>query len=391
VGEQERQLARAYEEFGARYGRRPALAVRAPGRVNLIGEHTDYSEGLVMPCAIDRDTVVLAAPRDDRRVRAFSQGQPDAAELELDALARRGGWSDYVAGAAFALAARGHRLGGADLAVTSRVPIGAGLSSSAALGVASAWALGRLAGLTLPPREIAEAAHEGESGFVGVGCGILDPFASALGRRDHALRIDCRDRSVAPVPLGVGRVALLVAHSGVTRSLAKGGYRERVDECAAALRAAQREGIAPPEASALRDLGPDDLPALAAALPERLFRRARHVICENARVDAFAAAVAAGDLGAAGALLREGMASLRSDFEVSTPELDRLCALGDAAPGCYGSRLTGAGWGGCTLHLVHPAAADDVARAIRTGFAASYGREPPLWLVRPADGASELD
>jgi galactokinase len=364
--------------------------VRAPGRVNLIGEHTDYSEGLVMPCAIDRDTVVLAAPRGDRRVRAFSVDQPSPAELDLGGLARCGGWSDYVAGAAFALAARGHRLVGADLAVASRVPIGAGLSSSAALGVAAAWAFARLAGLALSPREIAEAAHEGESGFVGVGCGILDPFASALGRRDHALRIDCRDRSVAPVRLGAGRVALLVAHSGVTRSLAAGGYRERVDECAAALAAALAAGVARPGARALRDLGPADLPALEAALPERLFRRARHVIRENARVDAFAAAVAAGDLGAAGALLREGMASLRADFEVSTPELDRLCALGDAAPGCFGSRLTGAGWGGCTLHLVEPAAAAEVARAIRTGFAATYGREPPLWLVRPADGASEL-
>jgi galactokinase len=390
VGEQDRQLARAHEEFLARYGRQPALAVRAPGRVNLIGEHTDYSEGLVMPCAIDRDTVVLAAPRDDRRVRAFSLDQERAAELELDRLERRGDWSDYVAGAAFALDARGHRLRGADLAVTSRVPIGAGLSSSAALGVSSAWALAKLAGLALPPRAIAEAAHEGESGFVGVGCGILDPFASALGRRDHALRIDCRDRSVVAVPLGVGRVALLVAHSGVTRALTAGGYRERVAECAAALGAARAAGVAPPEATALRDLGPDALPGLAAALPERLFRRARHVILENARVDAFAAAVAAGDLAAAGALLREGMASLRADFEVSTPELDLLCALGDAAPGCYGSRLTGAGWGGCTLHLVDPAAADAVAHAIRTGFVAESRREPPLWLVRPADGASEL-
>jgi galactokinase len=358
--------------------------------VNLIGEHTDYSEGLVLPCAIDRDTVVLAAPRDDLRLRAFSLGQPGEAALELGALVRSGGWSDYVAGAAHALAARGHRLRGADLTVASSVPIGAGLSSSAALGVATAWALARLAGLALTPREIAEAAHEGESRFVGVGCGILDPFASALGRRDHALRIDCRDRSVAPVPLGAGRVALLVAHSGVTRSLAAGGYRERVDECAAALDAAREAGVAPPEARTLRDLAPADLPALEAALPERLFRRARHVIRENARVDAFASAVSAGDLAAAGALLREGMASLRADFDVSTPELDRLCALGDAAPGCFGSRLTGAGWGGCTLHLVSPAAAPDVARAIRTGFAAMYGREPPVWIVRPADGAAEF-
>ena len=390
MGEQEQDLARARAAFVARFGRRPELAVRAPGRVNLIGEHTDYSEGLVLPCAIDRDTLVLAAPGEGRRVRALSLEQEPPVELELDALARVGDWSDYVRGAAFALGAQGHRLVGADLVITSRVPIGSGLSSSAALGVAVVWAFARLAGLALSPRAVAEAAHVGESGFVGVGCGILDPFASALGRRDHALRIDCRDRSVALVPLGPGRVALLVAHSGVTRALASGGYRERVTECAAALAEAKAAGVAAPAARTLRDLSAAQLPALEAALAPRLFRRVRHVICENERVDAFRAAVVAGDLAAAGAVLRDGMRSLREDYEVSTPELDRLCALGDAAPGCHGSRLTGAGWGGCTLHLVEPAAADEVARAIRSGFAASYGREPPLWAVRPADGASEL-
>jgi len=362
--------------------------VRAPGRVNLIGEHTDYSEGLALPCAIDRDTLVLAAPRGDRRVRACSLEQERGAELDLDALARRGEWGDYVAGAAFALEAAGHRLAGAELLVTSRVPLGAGLSSSAALGVAAALVLSRLAGHALTPRAIAEAAHAGESGFVGVGCGILDPFASALGRRDHALFIDCRDRSVELAPLGAGRVALLVAHSGVTRSLAGAGYRERVAECARAFAAARAAGIAAPGARTLRDLGPAQLPALAAALEPVLFRRARHVIGENARVVAFRAAVAAGALADAGALLRETQASLRDDYAVSVPELDRLCALGDAAPGCHGSRLTGAGFGGCTLHLVDPAAADEVARTLRAGFLASHGRQPEVWLVRPADGAS---
>jgi galactokinase len=385
-GEQEPDLERAQGAFVAGFARRPELAVRAPGRVNLIGEHTDYSEGLVLPCAIDRDTLVLAAPRADRRVRARSLELAGEVEFALDALAREGGWGDYLRGAAHALGAG--RLVGADLLVASRVPVGSGLSSSAALGVAAALALARLAGLELAPRAIADAAHAGENGFVGIGCGILDPFASALGRKGHALRIDCRDRSVSAVPLGP--VALLVAHSGVARALASAGYRERVAECAAALAAARAAGIAKPDARALRDLGPADLPALAAALEPRLLRRARHVIRENARVDAFRAAVSAGDLAAAGALLREGMASLRVDYEVSTPELDRLCALGDASPGCYGSRLTGAGFGGCTLHLVAPEAAEAVARAIRAGFERSFGREPPVWCVRPADGASVL-
>ena len=389
-GEQEHALAVARAAFVARFDRRPELAVRAPGRVNLIGEHTDYSEGLVLPCAIDRDTLVLAAPRGDRRVRALSLEQPRVVEFALDAPRRAGDWGDYVRGVAFALAAAGRKAVGANLLVTSRVPIGSGLSSSAALGVAAAHALARLAGLELSPREVAELAHAGESGFVGVGCGILDPFASALGRRDHALRIDCRDRSVRPVPLGAGRVALLVAHSGVTRTLAAAGYAERVAECAAAFAQARAAGVADAAARTLRDLAPEQLPALERALEPVPFRRARHVIRENARVDAFASALAAGALDAAGGLLREGMRSLRDDYEVSTPELDRLCALGDAARGCHGSRLTGAGFGGCTLHLVEPGAAGEVARAIRSGFAASHGREPPVWCVVPGDGAAEL-
>ncbi len=390
MGEQEQDLARARDAFVARFGRQPEVAVRAPGRVNLIGEHTDYSEGLVLPCAIDRDTLVLAAQRRDRVVHAVSLEQSAPARFVLEAKLRAGDWSDYVQGAAVALMEQGHALVGVELLITSRVPLGSGLSSSAALGVAAALALSRCAGLELPLRTIAEAAHAGENGFVGVGCGILDPFASALGQRDYALRIDCRDRSIVPVALGAGRVALLIAHSGVTRRLSSGGYLERVAECRAAFDAARAAGLAPPPARTLRDLSAAQLPALAPALDPLLLRRARHVIRENQRVDAFCSALRAGDLATAGALLREGMASLREDFEVSIPELDELCALGDAAPGCYGSRLTGAGFGGCTLHLVAPEAAESVAREIRAGFARSFGREPTLFCVRPADGASGL-
>jgi galactokinase len=372
------------DAFAARFGRAPLVAARAPGRVNLIGEHTDYNDGLVLPCAIDRDTWVVAAPRRDRCLRAFSQGQAEPAELDLDALAPAGGWGDTLGGAAFALEAAGARLPGAELGVASRVPIGAGLSSSAALGVALASALARLAGLALPPRALAEAAHRGEREFVGVPCGILDPFASALGRRDHALRIDCRTREVEAVPLGAGRVALLVVHSGAARALATAGYRERVAECAAALAAARAAGVAPPGASALRDLSAADLPALARALEPTLLRRVRHVVTENERVDRFRDAVAAGDLAGAGALLRESMRSLRDDYAVSTPALDAICAAADALPGCHGSRLTGAGFGGCTLHLVEPGAEGAVARALAARFGA------PCWAVRPADGAASF-
>jgi galactokinase len=385
LAEQDARVGRARAELRARFGRDATLAALAPGRVNLIGEHTDYNEGLVLPCAIERATAVVAAPRADARVRVYSQEQRAEASFALGRLERAGDWADYVRGAAFALQEAGHRLRGADLAIASDVPVGAGLSSSAALGVAATLALAHVAGGALALREAAELAHRGESHFVGIGCGILDPYASALGEPDRALRIDCRARSVARVPQPAG-ACWLIADTGAARALASAGYRERVAECAAALAAAQRAGVAGPQARALRDLGEADLPALARALPEPLLRRARHVITENARVDALAAALGAGDLAAAGRLLRASHASLRDDYAVSTPELDALCELGDAA-GCHGSRLTGAGFGGCTLHLVEPSAAESVARALEAGFRARFGRAPRVWRARASAGA----
>jgi galactokinase len=389
MAEQDRLVDRARGAFLVHFGRQPLLAAIAPGRVNLIGEHTDYNDGLVLPCAIDRATAVLAAPRDDDAVRVVSCEQPGALRFAPGALARAGDWGDYVRGPAFALREAGHALRGADLAIASDVPVGAGLSSSAALGVAVTLALARLAGLALAPRAIADLAHRGESHFVGIGCGILDPYASALGEPDRALRIDCRARSVAALPLPAAAV-WLVADSGAQRALASGGYRERVAECAAALEAARRAGVAAPGARALRDLAPLDLPALARALPEALLRRARHVVSENARVDAFAAALGAGDFATAGDEMRASHASLRDDYAVSTPALDALCAVADATPGCFGSRLTGAGFGGCTLHLVAPDAASEVARALEAGFAARFGRAPRIWRVRASAGARAL-
>jgi galactokinase len=376
------------ERFRRHFGREPELAVRAPGRVNLIGEHTDYCEGLVLPCAIDRATWVAAARREDGRVRVVSEGFAPA-EFAAAAPARRGDWADYVQGPFFALRERGVTPPGVDLAVASEVPREAGLSSSAALGVAVAGVLREAGGLALSARDLAELAHRGESGFVGVQCGIMDQYASALGRRGHALRIDCRSREVEPIPIAA-RASLLLVHSGVERRLAAGAYGQRVAECRAALEQARAAGVAP-GARALRDLGVPDLPALERALEPIPLRRARHVIRENARVDAFAGALRGGDLAAAGALLREAMASLRDDFEVSTAELDLLCEAGDAQPGCYGSRLTGAGFGGCTLHLVDPAAADAIAASLSRAFEARFSHRPATWLVQSGDGVRRVN
>src|SRR5690606_7793689 len=242
-------------------------------------------------------------------------------------------------------------------------------------------------GLGLSPEARARLAWRAECEFVGVPCGRMDQLASALGRRDHALRIDCRDLGVRPVPLPGARLRLLIADSGVRRRLAAGGYARRREECEAALAAARAAGLAPAAARSWRDVPPERLPALERGLDPVLARRARHVLTENARVDATCAALAAGDLAAAGALLRAGHASVRDDFEVSVPELDALCDVADAAPGCHGSRLTGAGFGGCTVHLVDAEAAEAVAEAIRSGFAARYGRLPAVFAARGADGA----
>ena len=376
------------EQFQRRFGRAPEVGARAPGRVNLIGEHTDYNEGLVLPCAIDRDTRVLAARRDDARIRVYSRERDELAEFAADALQRRGDWLDYVQAVVFALAERGIPVPGLDIAVASDVPLESGLSSSAALGVALATALDRMLDLSLGAIERARIAHRGECDFVGVGCGIMDPFASALGRRDHALRIDCRSQRVTPVRLPRDRLRILIVHSGVRRALAKGGYVERRDECLAAAAEARAAGLA---ADSLRDFAESDLPALERVLTPSLLRRARHVIRENARVERFCEALDRADLASCGALLREGMRSLREDFEVSTAELDALCELGDAQPGVYGSRLTGAGFGGCTLHLVRPEAVDAAVEGIVSGFEKRFGCRPRLWVTVASDGAGLLD
>ena len=383
-------LTKLCDAFEARYGRRPEVAARAPGRVNLIGEHTDYNEGWVLPCAIDRATAAVVARRSDGRVRVLACDLDQEAEFAAVAPRRQGGFVDYVQGVVFALAGRGVAVPGFDLALASDVPRESGLSSSAALEVAVVTALNSLLGLELDAVERAHVAHRAESGFVGVACGIMDPFASALGRRDRALLLDCRHLALEPVSLP-GDLGLLVVESGVTRALVAGAYGDRRAECQAAFEAAALAGVAPPGARALRDLGEGDLPALERVLEPLLLRRARHVIRENARVHGVCDALGRGDLSRVGALLGEGMRSLRDDFEVSTPELDHLCERAEGHPEVYGSRLTGAGFGGCTLHLVPAKAAEDVASWIADGFEARFGRRPPVHRVMASDGAHRVN
>jgi galactokinase len=366
------------------------LRVQAPGRVNLIGEHTDYNAGLVLPLAIDRGTVAVAARRDDGLLRVHSAALGATGQIDPAAPMRGGGWLDYVAGVAAAFRDEGLRVPGLDVALASDLPRESGLSSSASLEVAIAALLDVAGDARLDAAARARLAHRAENEFVGVPCGRMDQMASACGRRDHALRIDCRDFSVRAVPLPSERLRLLIVDSGVRRQLTGGDYGRRRAECEEALASARERGVAPAQAKTWRDFDPARLDALERVLDPLHFRRARHVLGENARVDATCAALARGDLDAVGAALRAGQASLRDDFEVSVPALDLLCELGDAVRGCFGSRLTGAGFGGCTIHLVEPARAAAVADAIQCGFAARFGREPPVLTVTAADGAGQV-
>jgi len=250
--------------------------------------------------------------------------------------------------------------------------------------VALATVVTRLEDWPLSARTRAEVAHQAESEFLGLGSGILDQFASALGERDRALAIDCRSRAVRAIAMPPGEVGLLVSDSGIRHALADAGsgYRTRVAEC--------REACEVGGVESLRDWAPEDLPRLASRLEPALYRRVRHVVMENQRVLDFCVALESGDLPAAGELLREGHGSLRDDYEVSVPELDVLCELADAQPGVYGSRLTGAGFGGCALHLVDPKRAEDAADALADGFEQRYGRRPAVISIATADGASPL-
>lgn len=383
------------ERFEEHFGRSAELGARAPGRVNLIGEHTDYNGGLVLPCAIDRVTCVLAARRGDGRVRVVADDLGEQAEFDAAAPVRRGEWIDYVQGVAFAAHERQLPVPGLDLMISSDVPREAGLSSSAALAVAVATAMDAAAGWGLDAVTRARVAHRGESEFVGVGCGILDQFASALGERDRVLRIDCRDESVTPVPFPGGELRLLLTDSGVRRALAESqtGYLQRVAECQAALAAAVAAGLAPSGAETLRDLDATSLPALEPALDPTAFRRARHVLTENERVERVCAALRATpvDRETLGACLREGQRSLRDDYAVSIPELDWLCEIAGALPGVLGSRLTGAGFGGWALHVVEADAAQEIGARISKEFEARAGRAAPFTVVTPSDGAQRFE
>ncbi len=367
----ERASAPTFEEL---FGRAPEVHATAPGRVNLMGEHTDYNDGYVLPTAIPQRTRVDLARRDDGTAQVWSadvESGPTPSRYVLGEEARGRGFLDYVQGVTRALREQGIVLPGFDARIASEVPVGAGLSSSAALSVALLRALRLAFGLPLDDVRIALLGQRAENDLVGAPVGVMDPMASSLATSGSALFLDTRSLAYEIVPIPAA-IELVVIDSGVPHSHATGSYRARRAECA---RACALLGVA-----SLRDLTLADLDRGAPALPELLLRRARHVLTENARVLAVVAALRSGDIAALPPLFAASHASMRDDFEVSVPAVDRLVALADAEPDVVGARLTGGGFGGAVVILVQRGRGGAVAARVAGAYEASSG-VPPRVLV----------
>jgi galactokinase len=361
---------------------------RAPGRVNLNGEHTDYNDGFVMPVAIDRWTTVRAEARGDRHLTASSAGYSNRTDVDLDVPGDRptGSWGDYVRGVAAVLERRGHVLAGANLTIASDVPAGAGLSSSAALEVSTGYALLSLAGHSIDLTELALACQQAEHEYAGMRCGIMDQFVVCHGRAGHAMLLDTRSLHADWLPLPAD-VAIVVCNTMTRHSLATDGYNERRADCEAGVRAL---AVRLPRIRALRDVSYADLEANRDVLDERVYRRCRHVVTENARTLSAADALRDGDLARFGVLMGASHASLRDDYDVSIMELD---AMVEAAIECgaIGARMTGGGFGGCTVNLVREAAAARFARDVARGYEARTGRVPEIYTCRTSNGVQSIE
>jgi galactokinase len=371
-------------EFAYRFGREPTVS-RAPGRVNLIGEHTDYNDGFVMPAALEFATLTAASQRSDRRLQVYSMIMDETREFDLDSppAGPSGDWSDYVLGVALMLARSGRPLSGADLVIGSDVPIGAGLSSSAALEVSVAHALLTESGLPFDPIAIAQLCQQAENDFVGMRCGVMDQYISCCGVAGHALLIDCRSlesRNVSIAP----NLRLLIADSRVRHQHAGGEYNLRREACEEGVRLLSRT-LGPIQA--LRDVTPKQLEAKRRKLPELIYRRCRHIVTENARVLEAERALEARDFVACGRAMNASHLSMREDFEITCPEVDMLAGLAQTVKGVYGSRMTGGGFGGCTISLVEAGAVDQASQILTDGYRIAMGRDVDIYVCTPSDGA----
>ncbi|MFN7933403.1 MAG: galactokinase [Bryobacteraceae bacterium] len=355
---------------------------RAPGRVNLIGEHTDYNGGFVMPAAIQFHTTVTVRPRTDSKLILSSAQFPDRYEFSLEErTASCNAWCDYPLGTAYALQQAGYTLTGAELAFNSDVPIGAGLSSSAALEVSTALALATLAGHDIPGKQLAEICQRAESDHVGMKCGIMDQFISIHGKEDHAILLDCRSLDYRAVPIP-GHLRLVIANSKVKHELTGSAYNHRRRDCESAAAFFGKP--------LLRDVPPQQFAARESELDPQIRKRARHVVGEIARTEQAGAALEAGDSVRFGELMYASHESLRRDYEVSCDELDKLVEAAQTVKGVYGSRMTGAGFGGCTVSLMEESAVPGFLEQVPPLYESAFGIRPDLYVCRPVNGAHEV-
>ena len=373
--------------FAELYGGHSTL-YRAPGRVNLIGEHTDYNDGFVMPAALNLYTYVAVSPRADRRLRVYSETLGEMRDLDLDSIrpGKSGHWSDYVRGVAGVLESSGYKLRGADLAIISEVPLGSGLSSSAALEVSIAWALLRNSEIDVDRNAIPQMCQQAEHLYPETKCGIMDQFISCHGRAGHALMLDCRslDFQLLPVP---SQVRLMVCDTMVKHEHASGGYNTRRRECEEGLQALKQ---VLPEIHALRDVSVDELEQYRGRLSPVIYKRVRHAVTENERVKMAASALQSADMAKLGALMADSHRSLRDDYEVSTPELDLMVELARDQKDVYGARMTGGGFGGCTINLVHSDRAEEVQQRLVQLYEAKTGLKPTIIICEGSDGAGAV-
>lgn len=379
------ELKRRFDEL---YGHE-ARIFRAPGRVNLIGEHTDYNEGFVLPFAIDREARVAGAVRDDTvvRIRALDIDESFEFDLSHKSEEKRPRWANYVEGTVRCLQPDHNLNLGADLALSSSVPIGAGLSSSAAIEVSIGYAMLTLNGIEIDKKKLAFAAQTAEHEFVGIRSGIMDQFTSASAREGHALLLDCRSLDLRHIPLKIENTLIAVCDTKVKHELASSAYNDRRAACEKGVETLKRDL---PAIRSLRDVTIDELATHAGSMPQDVYRRCRHVVTENARTLLAAEFLEQAKADAVGELMFRSHESLRDDYEVSCRELDTLVEHARGIAGVFGARMTGGGFGGCTVNLVNENAWDEFRAKVSVGYRRAIGYEPDIYLFEASDGASEL-
>jgi len=366
-------------------------AFSAPGRVNLIGEHTDYNEGFVLPMAIEKEIIMLGQLRNDRLVQVFDLVYKAETKFSLDNLSpsKKDTWVNYLMGVLDEIQKAGYPLQGANLIFISNIPKGAGLSSSAALEVVTALTMAKLNLLEIKPVEMAHLCRRAENDFVGVACGIMDQYVSCLGQKNYALFIDCRSNDYEPVPFKDHNYQIVICNSKIQRGLADSEYNKRRKECKIAVELFNRKLTR--EIRALRDISIDEYRKYQGQLPKVIARRARHVISENYRVQTGVQALRMGNYSALGQLMIESHQSLKDDYEVSCAELDLLVDLALKQEGVLGARMTGAGFGGCTVNLIEKNYIDAFKKNIKNEYKNITGINPDIYITLPAEGAKVLE